>query len=60
MANGKTSLFPLPETTVVETVYVKLADGRVVPRSPEELAALPPSGELPDVPPTTSNGNSQS
>jgi hypothetical protein len=42
MANAKTSLFPLPDTQVVETIYVQLDDGRIVPRSPEELAALPP------------------
>lgn len=41
MESAKTSLFPLPQTTVVETVYVQLTDGRIVPRSPEELAALP-------------------
>jgi hypothetical protein len=41
MANGKTSFFQLPDAGVVETVYVKLDDGRVVPRSPDELAALP-------------------
>lgn len=48
MANVKTSLFPLPDTQIVETVYVKLDDGRIVPRSPEELAALPPD-QLPAV-----------
>jgi len=58
MASEKTSLFPLPPTTVVETVYVQLSDGRVVPRSPEELAELPPGGELPDLPASTSNANS--
>lgn len=42
MGSEKTSLFPLPDTQVVETVYVRLDDGRIVPRSPEELAALPP------------------
>jgi hypothetical protein len=42
MANAKTSLFPLPDTQVVETIYVKLDDGRIVPRSPADLAALPP------------------
>lgn len=42
MGSAKTSLFPLPDTQVVETVYVQLSDGRIVPRSPEELAALPP------------------
>jgi hypothetical protein len=41
MESAKTSLFQLPQATVVETVYVQLADGRIVPRSPEELAALP-------------------
>jgi len=58
MANAKTSLFPLPDTTVVETVYVQLADGRVVPRSPDELAELPPAGELPDLPASSSDANS--
>lgn len=48
MATVKTSLFPLPDTQIVETVYVKLDDGRIVPRSPEELAALPPD-QLPAV-----------
>jgi hypothetical protein len=33
---------------VVETVYVRLADGRIVPRSPEELAALP-ADQMPQV-----------
>ena len=41
MGSANTSLFPLPESTVVETVYVRLDDGRIVPRSPEELAELP-------------------
>lgn len=40
MDNGKTSLFPLPDTQVVETVYVQLDDGRLVARTPEELAEL--------------------
>ena len=42
MGNAKTSLFPLPDTQVVETIYVQLDDGRIVPRSPADLAALPP------------------
>lgn len=42
MENAKTSLFPLPDTQVVETVYVRLDNGQLVPRSPAELAALPP------------------
>lgn len=48
MANGNPSLFPLPDAQVVETVYVKLDDGRIVARSREELAALPPD-QLPAV-----------
>lgn len=40
MADEKTSLFPLPASQVVETLYVKLADGRVVPRTPDEVQAL--------------------
>jgi hypothetical protein len=48
MENEKTSLFPLPDTQVVETVYVKLADGRLVARSAEELAMLD-QGEMPSV-----------
>ena len=43
MANAKTSLFPLPQTQVVETVYVMLDNGTLVPRSPAELAQLPAS-----------------
>lgn len=42
MANEKTSLFPLPASRIVETVYVLLDDGRLVARTPDELAALPP------------------
>lgn len=37
----KLSLFPLPATKTVQTLYVQLADGRIVPRSAEEIAALP-------------------
>lgn len=44
MASAKTSLFPLPDTVIVETVYVQLPDGRVVPRSPEEVLQLAPDG----------------
>lgn len=40
MATAKTSLFPLPQSQVVETLYVQLADGRVVPRTPDEVQAL--------------------
>lgn len=44
MADAKTSLFPLPHSQVVETLYVRLKDGRIVPRSPEEVQLLPPDG----------------
>lgn len=42
MANEKTSLFPLPASQVVETVYVQLDSGAIVARTPQELAAMPP------------------
>lgn len=41
MGSAKTSLFPLPASQVIETVYVRLDDGRIVARTPEELAAMP-------------------
>lgn len=41
MANAKTSLFPLPASQVVETVYVQLDSGAIVARTPAELAAMP-------------------
>lgn len=44
MASVKTSLFPLPASQVVETLYVQLPNGKIVPRSPEEVQALPPDG----------------
>jgi hypothetical protein len=47
MGSVKTSLFPLPDTQVVETVYVRLDDGRIVPRSPEEVLALQQSSAPP-------------
>lgn len=46
MASAKTSLFPLPDSQVVETVYVLLKNGTVVPRSVAEVQALPPDGSL--------------
>lgn len=46
MASAKTSLFPLPSSQVVETVYVQLPSGKVVPRSVDEVQALPPDGSL--------------
>ena len=48
MENEKTSLFPLPETQVVQTIYVRLADGRLVARSVEEVALLAPD-QMPSV-----------
>lgn len=48
MADEKTSLFPLPETQVLEVVWVRLDDGRVVARSPEELAELP-ADQMPEI-----------
>lgn len=44
MASAKTSLFPLPASQVVETVYIQLKDGTVVPRSVAEVHALPADG----------------
>jgi hypothetical protein len=49
MANEKTSLFPLPPHQVIETVYVKLADGRIVARTPDELASLPADQTQPQI-----------
>jgi hypothetical protein len=40
MDTAKTSLFPLPTSQVVETLYVQLADGTVVPRAPHEVQTL--------------------
>lgn len=37
----KTSSFQLPNSVVVETVYVRLPGGRIVPRHPDELIARP-------------------
>lgn len=45
MATAKTSLFPLPDSQIVETLYVRLSDGRVVPRTPDEVLDLQVSGE---------------
>lgn len=41
MASAATSLFPLPQTQVVETVFVQLADGSVVSRTPDQLVVIP-------------------
>lgn len=41
MASTKTSLFSVPATQLVETIYVRLTDGTVVARTPAQLAVLP-------------------
>lgn len=41
MATPNKSLFPAPQTASVEVLYVKLADGRIVARTPDELQELP-------------------
>lgn len=42
MANQSTSSPALPKTERIDTYYVKLASGKVVARTADELAALPP------------------
>jgi hypothetical protein len=37
----KTSSFNLPQGETVEVVFVRLANGKLVPRSPKELIARP-------------------
>jgi len=37
----KTSSFQLPSATNVDVVFVKLPDGRIVPRHPSELIPRP-------------------
>jgi hypothetical protein len=37
----KTSSFQLPGSTTVPVVFVRLADGRIVPRHPDELVFRP-------------------
>lgn len=43
----KTSSFQLPNNQTVDVVFVKLADGRIVPRHPDELVfrPTPPAGK---------------
>lgn len=41
MASATTSLFPLPQTQVVETVFVQLTGGSVVSRTPDQLVVIP-------------------
>jgi hypothetical protein len=59
MASAKTSLFPLPASQVVETLYVQLTNGKIVPRTPEEVLQLPADGSggtvIQTTPPATSN-----
>lgn len=45
MDTAKTSLFPLPSSQVVETLYVRLADGSIVPRTPAEVQKMMDYGE---------------
>jgi hypothetical protein len=37
----KTSSFQLPNSQVVDVVFVRLPDGRIVPRHPDELLKRP-------------------
>jgi hypothetical protein len=37
----KTSSFQLPNSAVVDVVFVKLPGGKIVPRHPDELIARP-------------------
>jgi hypothetical protein len=37
----KTSSFQLPSNATVDTVFVKLANGKIVPRHPSELVTRP-------------------
>lgn len=45
------SLLKLPDRKEVEVVFVELEDGRVVPRSPEELEPVDELEERPTPPP---------
>jgi hypothetical protein len=37
----KTSSFQIPNSTVVDVVFVRLPNGKIVPRHPDELVARP-------------------
>lgn len=41
MSVVKTSSFQLPNSDVVDVVFVKLASGKIVPRHPDEVIARP-------------------
>lgn len=41
MSDAKTSSFQLPNGEVVETIFVRRPDGRIVVRRPEELIPRP-------------------
>lgn len=41
MSVVKTSSFQLPNSEVIETLYVKLPGGRIVPRRADELVKRP-------------------
>lgn len=41
MSEVKTSVFQLPNNVTVPVAFVTLADGRIVPRHPDELIPRP-------------------
>lgn len=41
MAPVKTSSFQLPDSTTVPIVFVRLTDGTIVPRHPQDLVKRP-------------------
>jgi hypothetical protein len=45
MDAAKTSLFPLPPSQVIETLYVQFPDGTILPRTPAEVQVLQNSGQ---------------
>lgn len=46
MASVATSLFPVPDSQIMQVIFVRLPDGTIVPRAPHEVAVLPPDGSL--------------
>ena len=45
MSPEKTSSFQLPNSTVVDVVFIKLPNGKIVPRHPDELIYRRPAPE---------------
>lgn len=43
MATQNSSSSPLPNAQKIETLYVRLPNGKIVARTREELTALPPN-----------------